>query len=105
MNWIKNNQFVTLLVGVIFTCTILLGWTNINVEDSYNEIFINDGDTLWTLSEQYSGSTPKHTWIAEVMVANQLSTQMIQAGETLKIPESLHKYAPDQGIEVAGDSK
>ncbi|MFX3674008.1 MAG: LysM peptidoglycan-binding domain-containing protein [Paenisporosarcina sp.] len=105
MDWVKNNQFVALLIGVIFTCTIVFGWTSINVEESYNEIFINDGDSLWTLAEQYRGNTPKHTWIAEVMAANQLKNQMIHAGDTLKIPESLHQFAPDQGIEVAGESK
>ena len=36
---------------------------------TYNEIYINDGDTLWSLSDQYSGNIPKK-WIAEVMEAN-----------------------------------
>lgn len=104
MNWVKNNQFLALLMGVIFSCSLAFIGTNIEVNESYNEVYINDGDTLWTLSDQYRGNTPKHDWISEVMVANRLETQMIQAGATLKIPESLYQYSPNQGVELAGDS-
>ncbi|MET1013919.1 MAG: LysM peptidoglycan-binding domain-containing protein [Paenisporosarcina sp.] len=106
MVWIKNNQFITLLMGVVFICSVLFVTNMVETNnESYNEIFINDGDTLWSLSEQYRGKTPKEEWIAEVMAANQLPTQMIQTGAVLKIPESLHQYAPDQGVELAGDTE
>jgi LysM repeat protein len=105
MIWIKNNQFVTLLMGVVFICSILFVTSMVETNESYNEIFINDGDTLWTLSDQYRGKTPNEAWIAEVMEANQLPTQMIQTGQVLKIPETLHQYVPDQGVELAGDAE
>lgn len=104
MRWIKNNQFVALLVGVLITCSTMFSFTIINDEESYNELFITNGDTLWTLAEQYRGNTPKQTWISEVMLANRLENQLIQAGETLLIPTSLNQYEPDHGVEVAGNT-
>ena len=105
MNWFKNNPFVSLLLGVIVTCTLSLLFSVTEQEESYNEVFINKGDTLWTLSEKYRGNTPKQDWISEVMMANNLSTQMIHAGDSLIIPNALNQYSPDQGVEYAGDSE
>lgn len=105
MIWIKNNQFITLLIGVVFVCSILFVTNIVETNETYNEIFINDGDTLWSLSDQYRGKTPKEAWIAEVMAANHLPTQMIQTGDVLKIPETLHQYAPDHGVELAGETE
>lgn len=104
MKWIKNNQFVALLVSVVITCSIVFSLSILNDEESYNEIFINNGDTLWTLAEQYRGNTPKQTWISEVMLANRLENQLIEAGETLKIPNSLDHYESDHGVELAGNT-
>lgn len=104
MKWIKNNQFAALLVGVLIICSTMFSLSIIDDEESYNEIFISNGDTLWTLAEQYRGNTPKQTWISEVMLANRLENQLIQAGETLKIPTSLDQYVPDHGVEVAGNT-
>lgn len=104
MNWVKNNPFISLLVGVIFSCTLFFVLFAVEQEESYNEIFIQDGDTLWTLSDKYRGNTPKQDWISEVMLANNLNTQMIHAGDSLVLPNSLDQYAPDQGIEYAGES-
>jgi hypothetical protein len=105
MNWVKNNPFISLLIGVIFSCTLFFVLIAAEQEIAHNEIFIKDGDTLWTLSDKYRGKTPKQDWISEVMVANNLSTQMIHAGDSLVIPNSLDQYAPDQGVEYAGDSE
>ena len=105
MNWIKNNQFISLLIGVTFCCTLFFVHFNVSHEESYNEIYINDGDTLWTLSEKYRGNTPKQDWISEVMAVNNLNTQMIHSGDSLTIPNSLQQYAPDHGVEFAGDTE
>jgi LysM repeat protein len=105
MNWIKKNQFISLLIGVIIGCTLFFAIFTVEQEESYNEIYIKDGDTLWTLSDRYRGDLPNHEWISEVMVANNLETQMIHAGDSLVIPGSLHRYSPDKGLEIAGDSE
>ena len=104
MNWVKNNPFISLLVGVIFSCTLFFVLFAVEQEESYNEIFIYDGDTLWTLSDKYRGNTPKQDWISEVMLTNNLNTQMIHTGDSLVLPNALDQYAPDQGIEYAGES-
>ncbi|MGB5947352.1 cell division suppressor protein YneA [Paenisporosarcina sp.] len=105
MNWFKNNPFISLLIGVIFSCALVFVLGVAEQEESHNEIFIKDGDTLWTLSDKYRGNTPKQDWISEVMLANNLNTQMIHSGDSLVIPNSLDQYAPDQGVEYAGDSE
>lgn len=105
MNWFKNNPFISLLLGVILSCTLFFVLTANEQEESHNEIFIKDGDTLWTLSDKYRGNTPKQDWISEVMLANNLNTQMIHSGDSLVIPTSIDQYAPDQGVEYAGDSE
>ena len=105
MNWIKNNQFVSLLIAVTFASTLFFVLGSVNQEESYNEIYIKDGDTLWTLSEKYRGNTPKQDWISEVMIVNNLNTQMIHSGDSLIIPDSLEQYAPDHGVEYAGDTE
>lgn len=105
MNCVKNNPFITLLIGVIFSCTLTFVLFAVEEEHTYNEIYIQNGDTLWTLSDKYRGKTPNQDWISEVMLANKLETQMIHAGDTIIIPNSLHQFSPDKGIELAGDSK
>ncbi len=105
MSWVKNNQFVALLISVMITCSAVFSLTIINSVEYYNEVFINDGDTLWTLSDQYRGNTPKQAWISEVMLANRLENQLIQAGDMLKIPNNLEQYEAGHGVEVAGNSK
>lgn len=105
MNCVKNNPFITLLIGVTLSCTLFFVLFSVEEEHSYNEIYIENGDTLWTLSDKYRGETPKQEWISEVMLANNLETQMIHAGDTIVIPNSLHRLSPDKGVELAGDSE
>jgi len=105
MTYVKNNPFISLLTGVIFCCTLTFLLFSVEEEHTYNEIYINNGDTLWTLSDKYRGNTPNQDWISEVMLANKLETQMIHAGDTLVIPNSLHHVSPDKGVELAGDTE
>ena len=105
MNWVKSNPYISLLIGIILSCTIFFTISNVKQEESHHEIFIKDGDTLWTLSDKYRGNTPNYEWISEVMVANKLETQMIHVGDSLVIPSSLHQYSPDVGVEIAGESE
>ena len=105
MNWVKNNPYISLLVGVIFSCTLCFTMIAGNHEQSSSEINIKEGDTLWTLSIKYGGDTPNLDWITEVMVVNNLETQQINAGDSIIIPNTLNKFSPDKGIELAGESK
>ncbi len=105
MNLIKNNPFISLLIGVIFSCTLSFVFFAQDQENLYEEIHIKKGDTLWTLSEKYRGTTPKHDWISKVMVVNNLNTQMIYTGDALIIPKSIKRYTPDHQLEYAGDLK
>lgn len=103
MNFIKNNPFIALLVGVIFSCTLSFVLFIADPEESINEILINDGDTLWMLSDKYGGDMPKQDWISGVMVANNLNTQMIHAGRSLIIPDSFYQHNTNLDAEYAGD--
>lgn len=105
MNWVKNNSFISLLLGIIFSCTLCFVIFAIEKEESFNEILILEGDTLWTLSDKYRGNTPKQDWITEVMITNNLNTQLILAGDSLLISTSHYQYTTVQGVEYAGDIK
>ena len=54
----------------------------------YKTIQVNEGDTLWTLADQYMGSTSfdRQHYINEVKEMNHLTDDAIQSGAYLMIP-------------------
>ena len=48
-----------------------------------SHIMIKQGDTLWSLAQRY------HTSVHQLMAVNALSTVYIQAGQNLRVPESV----------------
>ncbi|TYS53766.1 LysM peptidoglycan-binding domain-containing protein [Rossellomorea marisflavi] len=55
---------------------------------SYHSIEVQDGDTLWTIAEEYSSDSSMSTdefikWVGE---RNNLSTYTISAGDSLVLP-------------------
>ena len=50
---------------------------------TYARVMIKHGDTLWSLAQRYRTSVP------QLMAANALSTDYIQAGQSLWLPESV----------------
>lgn len=105
MNWMKENYFITLFLGlsVMFFATFIL-LNTISTEEDYH-IKIEQGDSLWELANTFASEQPKEVWIQKVMAMNNLSTSHIKAGDTIVIPKHKENYIFDHSTEIAGDSK
>lgn len=109
--FIYNNQHIVLLTVLAF---IIIGFVYITDEKVEQvEITVEQGDTLWTLSELYRGKMSADKWITQVKKANHLHTDQILSGEQLIVPieENSHYIAlkkieqHDEKTEVASDMK
>jgi LysM repeat protein len=88
MNFIRNNSFILSIIALSAILTLIAGLV-IGEEESHKTIVIHQGDTLWTLAEQYKGDLPREEWITSVMDANDLHHPVITSGSKLIIPSSL----------------
>lgn len=52
----------------------------------YEQITIEQGDTLWSLAEQYSGKMTKHDWVHAVIRDNALHSEDVISGQVLAVP-------------------
>ena len=105
MTFIQKNSFIILFFTLILLLSFYTIFSNNDEQSQMSQVKIEDGDTLWTLAETFSGNTPHHEWIDEIMEENQLSTAKIKAGQSLKIPSDQLKFAPDDSIKLASDSE
>lgn len=85
MEWLKQNSYVALLLGVTIAFVAYLYITDEKIEQ-YEQITIEHGDTLWSLAEQYRGKMSTQDWIAFVKKENHLFNQVLVTGETILIP-------------------
>mgnify|MGYP002732858877 CR=1 FL=1 len=85
MEWLKQNNFVTLLLAITVAFVAYLYITDEKIE-KYEHITIEQGDTLWSLAEQYRGKMSTQDWIAFVKKENHLFNQVLITGETILIP-------------------
>lgn len=88
---------------MVFTFYVISTHNTTSVQTSQLEI--EEGDTLWTLAETFSGNTPHHEWIEEIMKENNLTTAKIIAGQSLKIPSDQLNFVPDETKKFAGDTE
>ncbi|MFC4411025.1 LysM peptidoglycan-binding domain-containing protein [Chungangia koreensis] len=104
MNFIKNNSFILSIIALSAILTLIAGLV-MGEEEPNKTIVIHQGDTLWTLAEQYKGDLPHEEWIASVMDANDLHHPVITSGSKLVIPSSLMKTDQIAGeIYLAGEN-
>lgn len=105
MTFIQKNSFIILFFSLVLLLSFYTILSNNDEQSQMSQVKIEEGDTLWTLAETFSGNTPHHEWIEKIMEENQLSTAKIQAGQSLKIPSDQLKFAPDDSIKLASDSE
>lgn len=111
MKKMKLNSFTSMffLFSFIYIAFILITDEQIEL---YEQITIEQGDTLWSLAEQYSGKMAKHDWINAVKKENALSGEHVVSGQTLIVPiEKNSKYIAEinepihtQSIKVAREN-
>lgn len=105
MTIIRKNSYLILFFALIMVFTFYAILSHNTNSAQMSQVEIEEGDTLWTLAESFSGTTPHHEWIEDIMKENNLSTSKIIAGQSLKIPSDHLKFAPDETTKFAGDSE
>lgn len=105
MTIIRQNSYLILFFALIMVFTFYAILSHNTNSAQMSQVEIEEGDTLWTLAESFSGTTPHHEWIEEIMKENNLSTSKIIAGQSLKIPSDYLRFAPDETSKFAGDAE
>ncbi|MBB5178852.1 LysM repeat protein [Planomicrobium koreense] len=105
MTFIQKNSYLTVLFLLILSFSFYSVFTHNAQEGQMSLVQVEQGDTLWTLAESFSGNTPHQEWIEEIMKENGLSTPKIIAGQSIKIPSEQLKFAPDETTKLAGDAE
>ena len=105
MNFIKNNSFIISIIALSAILSLIAGLF-LSEEEEHATIVVHQGDTLWTLAEQYKGDLPHEQWIASVMDANDLHQPVITSGSKLLVPASLVNSNQITGeIYLAGEER
>lgn len=85
MEWLKQNNYVALLLGITVAFVAYLYITDEKIEQ-YEHITIEQGDTLWSLADQYRGKMSTKDWVAFVKKENDLFNRILTTGQTISIP-------------------
>ncbi|KXH80064.1 LysM peptidoglycan-binding domain-containing protein [Sporosarcina sp. HYO08] len=104
MAFLKNNSYIILvfIICIVFT---MMGVAKYGKEQTYGEIVITEGDTLWGLAVRHADNESKEEWIEKVKQLNDLSSDTIQMGESLLLPtiERAEKQLLD--VQLASDDQ
>ena len=105
--WLQQNHYI----GILFVAFFIMGAYVFITDDkaTYQNVEIQQGDTLWKLAEQYRGKMTAQEWIHKVKKENNLFGENIVAGSDLKVViheksiylSNLQKEEDLQSIEVA----
>ncbi|MDT3699519.1 MAG: LysM peptidoglycan-binding domain-containing protein [Thermincola sp.] len=76
---------ITLILMVVMIFTVKSNASGLT-KDSFNEIIVCKGDTLWTISKYYGKGENVQKVIYEIMKFNDLGKSDIYPGQKLKIP-------------------
>ncbi len=85
MNWVRKNSFISMVLIFSITVIAVAIITNKEVEQT-ETVYVNYGETLWSLADQYRGKMAKHDWIQYVEKLNKLESKSIVAGALIEIP-------------------
>ena len=85
MSWIRRNSFITMVFIFSLTVIAIAFSTNEKIEQT-EQIYVNYGETLWSLADQYHGKMTKHDWIQYVEKLNNVESNNIVAGTLIEIP-------------------
>ncbi|MFS0688013.1 LysM peptidoglycan-binding domain-containing protein [Sporosarcina sp. 179-K 8C2 HS] len=104
MTFIQKYGFILLIV---FLCT---AFTIVGVmreaksaSNSFVEVTIAEGDTLWGLAQDYSNNDHPKKWIARVMELNDMQSTTIKSGERLILPKVDPVFPDSMMTELAGE--
>ncbi|WP_332649368.1 cell division suppressor protein YneA [Lysinibacillus sp. 54212] len=89
MKWLKQNSYIALFFAASLVFILYLFITDEKIEH-YKNITIEQGDTLWSLADQYRGKMSTHDWITFVKKENAMKTGAIVEGQEILIPVERH---------------
>jgi len=97
---LKNYSFVLLFIAVTIIAGVTLIFTLSTDHDKYQEIVVQEGDSLWSIADQYQSvnGMSEEDFIIWVQKENQLLSAMIQPGDVLVIPVDSSKSYPVKQI-------
>jgi cell division protein YceG involved in septum cleavage len=86
--WNKYSYAITL---ILLSCSLAIMFSihlNANTNDKYIKITVSEGDSLWKISDQFSGqhSLSNEEFVSWVKLHNQLDEDKIYPGEQIVIP-------------------
>ncbi len=85
MNWIRKNSFISMVFIFSLTVIVVAFITNEEIEQT-EKVYVNYGETLWSIADQYRGKMTKHDWIQYVEKLNDVESERIVAGSLIEIP-------------------
>ncbi len=106
MNWIRKNSFISMVFIFSITVIVIAFTTNEEIDQTEN-VYVNYGETLWSLADQYRGKMAKDEWILYVEKLNNIESKNIVAGALIEIPVIensdylLHIQQEQQQVKVA----
>ncbi|MCG7342954.1 LysM peptidoglycan-binding domain-containing protein [Sporosarcina sp. ACRSL] len=104
MTFIQKYGYILLIVFLCTAFTIAGVMKEAkSTSNSFVEITISEGDTLWGLAQYHSNDEDPKRWIANVMELNDLQTTLIKSGETLKLPSNNPIFPDTMMVELAGE--
>lgn len=97
--FMKENYYFAILLLVCLSFA-WFQFAQLSEEEQYMEIVIADGDTLWGLASNYSEGIPKQHWIDQVRILNELMSDQIYSGESLRLPIKADKLADSRVADI-----
>ncbi|MGD7043783.1 cell division suppressor protein YneA [Jeotgalibacillus proteolyticus] len=103
---IEKYSFVILFIVITFIFGLYLTFSAADDQgSSLVEIKVQQGDTLWELSQEYgkSLSLSEKEFIEWVTSENKLSSHTIKEGDTLVLPVQSEDYYTEDDIQLASE--
>jgi cell division protein YceG involved in septum cleavage len=102
----KNYSYVILLMGLALI-TSLIALMKVESTLSYQKVTVQEGDSLWTISEELSKEHDLSTkqvmeWVSE---KNNLATDIIMPGDSLIIPAEKSILIENDNYELASGTE
>lgn len=85
MKKIKLNSFTSMFLMFSILLLVLIFHKDNNIE-LYEQVSIEQGDTLWSLADHYRGKMATHDWINKVKKENGLRDGKVVSGQILVVP-------------------
>ncbi len=92
---IRNFMFLFVTLIAILVCTVFVstavtaGHTQAaqrETQTTYESVYIDGGDSLWSIAQQYRGTTDTGYFVTQLKALNGLSSDRIQAGSYILVP-------------------